>query len=70
MLEKSGHGYPLDWYLFGVFLYELVSGKPPFYERDKSSMFDNIKHADPPRPNDISDDMWSLLKGLLEKNQS
>lgn len=43
MLEKSGHGYPLDWYLFGVFIYELVNGKPPFYERDRNIMYNNIK---------------------------
>ncbi|CAD8166532.1 unnamed protein product [Paramecium pentaurelia] len=70
MLDKSGHGYPLDWYLFGVFIYELVHGNPPFYERDKNKMFNNIKTNEPPRPDNISDELWDLLKRLLEKNQS
>ena len=68
MLDKSGHGYPLDWYLFGVFIYELVHGKPPFYERDRNTMYKNIKTSEPPRPDNISDDLWDLLKRLLEKN--
>ncbi|CAD8112640.1 unnamed protein product [Paramecium sonneborni] len=70
MLNKSGHGYPLDWYLFGVFIYELVQGKPPFYERDRNIMYKNIKCSDPIRPDNISDELWDLLKSLLEKNQS
>lgn len=35
MLEKSGHNFTIDWYLFGVIAYEFLSGYPPFYNENK-----------------------------------
>ena len=35
MLRKCGHGKAVDWYLFGVMLYEMLIGLPPYYNDDK-----------------------------------
>lgn len=35
MLDKKGHGFPIDWYLLGVMLFELTTGLPPFYNKDR-----------------------------------
>lgn len=35
MLKKSGHGKSVDWYLLGVFFYELLCGLPPYFTNDK-----------------------------------
>lgn len=29
MLNKTGHGKSVDWYLLGVLLYEMLNGLPP-----------------------------------------
>jgi serine/threonine protein kinase len=29
------HGQALDWYLLGLFAYELLHGHPPFYSEDR-----------------------------------
>lgn len=31
MLRKNGHGKAIDWYLFGVFIYEMLVGKTPYF---------------------------------------
>lgn len=31
MLNRSGHGKAIDWYLLGVLLYEMLVGLPPYY---------------------------------------
>jgi serine/threonine protein kinase len=31
VLSKQGHSKSVDWYLFGVLIYEMLSGKPPYY---------------------------------------
>jgi serine/threonine protein kinase len=34
-LNRSGHGKAVDWYLFGVVMYELLVGLPPFYANNR-----------------------------------
>ena len=35
MLRKLGHGKAVDWYLFGVVMYELIVGLPPYYANNR-----------------------------------
>jgi serine/threonine protein kinase len=35
MLNRSGHGRTVDWYLLGVLMYELLVGIPPYYSNNK-----------------------------------
>jgi len=35
MLRRAGHGKSVDWYLFGVLLYEMVVGCPPYFSPKK-----------------------------------
>ena len=31
VLTRQGHGKSVDWYLFGVFIYEMLLGIPPYF---------------------------------------
>lgn len=42
IIAKDGHGKSADWYLLGVLIYEMIVGTPPYFSRDKETLFENI----------------------------
>ena len=45
ILRRDGHNRTVDWYLLGVMMFELISGKPPYYNPYKDKLFKNILNA-------------------------
>ena len=39
MLAGTGHDKTVDWWALGILIYELLSGIPPFYDKDHTIMF-------------------------------
>ncbi|KAK3219512.1 hypothetical protein Dsin_013482 [Dipteronia sinensis] len=42
MISGLGHGSEVDWWAFGVFLYELLYGKTPFKGKNNKTTLENI----------------------------
>jgi serine/threonine protein kinase len=42
VLGKKGHSHSVDWWALGIIIYEMLVGKPPFYEEDEQKMYKNI----------------------------
>lgn len=45
ILTRQGHGRTVDLYGLGVLLYEIMEGQPPYYSRDRDTLFRNIVQA-------------------------
>ncbi|KAJ7292361.1 hypothetical protein O6H91_Y282300 [Diphasiastrum complanatum] len=66
ILWGTGHGTPVDWWTFGVFLYEMVYGTTPFKGENRKETFHNILTKEPDLPNQCSS-LNDLIQKLLVK---
>jgi len=67
VLEDSDYGHAVDWWGFGVVLYEMLCGRLPFYNREHDVLFELILTEPVRFPTRLSETSKSILNGLLEK---
>lgn len=67
-LIEKGHTKTVDFYSLGALIYEMLSGAPPFYSKDKREMLKNRCEKPLEMKSGFSMATQSLLKGLLMKN--
>jgi len=61
ILTKAGHNKTVDWYLLGVLIYEMLVGVPPYFNRDRAKLFENIKSGQLKIPKSLSEEARSIL---------
>ncbi|XP_039011746.1 serine/threonine-protein kinase D6PK-like [Hibiscus syriacus] len=69
IIKGEGHGSAVDWWTFGIFLYELLFGKTPFKGAENRATLFNIIGQPlkfPDHPN-VSFAARDLIRGLLVK---
>ena len=66
----QGHDKSVDLWAFGILLYELLCGIPPFSDSNKQKVFERIVRADKylVLPNTMDSHAKSLVRGLLHPN--
>ncbi|XP_035231916.1 uncharacterized protein LOC118203737 isoform X3 [Stegodyphus dumicola] len=60
----------VDWWSFGVLLYEMITGRSPFYGTDEDELFWSICNEEPPYPRYLSKEARHILGLLLVKSPS
>ncbi len=68
--RNEGYGFSVDWWSFGVTLFEILTGSNPYVDNgsDKAKVFNNILRREIRCPDFLSPEAQSLLVGLLHKN--
>ena len=70
IILQKGHNKAVDIWCFGILLYEMVYGLPPFFNKNHNVMLNWIVKLDPtfPKMIKISDDLMDLIKKCLTKD--
>jgi len=72
IITGEGHNKAADWWSFGILIFEMLCGIPPFYCDNNEKMYELIMHAELrfPKKLPISETSKDLLKKLLIKKQN
>jgi serum/glucocorticoid-regulated kinase 2 len=72
IITGEGHNRSADWWSYGILIFEMLCGIPPFYCDNNEKMYELIMHAELkfPKKIPISDNSKDLLKKLLVKKQN
>jgi len=70
----TGHGFAVDWWTFGVLIYEMVTGRPPFMNKNHHKLGILIRQGTVIFPDakrhgiPMSEDLKNIINKLLDKN--
>lgn len=74
-LLRTGTGKAADWWSFGAIIYEMLTGLPPYYDKNRQTLYNNIKNKEIDFLNDkdleeknVSDEAKDLLSKILVKD--
>jgi serine/threonine protein kinase len=68
MLQQKPYTKAVDWWSFGILVYEMLCGLPPFYDENTNRMYRAILHDEVNFPGSTSPLAQDLILKLLERN--
>ncbi|CAI2737415.1 unnamed protein product [Dicrocoelium dendriticum] len=68
IIKHEPYGISVDWWSFGVLLYEMLAGQPPFDGEDEEELFRNIASRDVVYPRHMSREACLICRALLTRN--
>ncbi|XP_061113065.1 protein kinase C delta type-like isoform X2 [Conger conger] len=68
ILLGQKYTFSVDWWSFGVLLYEMLIGQSPFHGDDEDELFESIRMDTPHYPRWITKECKDLLEKLFERD--
>ncbi|KAI7889297.1 kinase-like domain-containing protein, partial [Mucor mucedo] len=68
ILKENRYGRAVDWWAFGVLMYEMLLGQSPFKGEDEDEIFDAVLEDNILYPINMSKNSVSICEALLERN--
>eukprot|EP00010_Vexillifera_abyssalis_P008521 CAMPEP_0201545572 /NCGR_PEP_ID=MMETSP0173_2-20130828/2042_1 /ASSEMBLY_ACC=CAM_ASM_000268 /TAXON_ID=218659 /ORGANISM="Vexillifera sp., Strain DIVA3 564/2" /LENGTH=351 /DNA_ID=CAMNT_0047953997 /DNA_START=235 /DNA_END=1290 /DNA_ORIENTATION=+ len=70
IIQSKGHGKAVDWWAFGVFLFEMLAGYPPFFDDNPFGIYEKILASKVHFPPHFDQNVKDLIRRLLVPDQS
>jgi len=68
MLQQQPYTKSVDWWSFGILIFEMLTGLPPFYDENTNKMYRMIINDPIDFPDDMSPEAQDLISKLLDRN--
>ena len=74
VIRREGHSFEVDWWAFGILIYELVIGRPPFMDRNHQKLEKLILNGRIAFPDEklhgiaMSEDLKDIIIKLLDRD--
>ncbi|VDL91515.1 unnamed protein product [Schistocephalus solidus] len=70
IIMNKGYSYSVDWWAFGVLMYEMTTGFPPFMHQDQMKTFEHIISGKVKFTNQFGPEIKDLIKNLIQVDLS
>ncbi|MCJ1307967.1 serine/threonine protein kinase, AGC [Agyrium rufum] len=70
VIRNTGHGTAVDWWAFGILLYEFLVGQPPFWHSSPMEIYKMIVDANIRFPSSMNPTAVDLIRSCCAKNPS
>jgi serine/threonine protein kinase len=64
VIKNTGHGTAVDWWAFGILIYEFLVGQPPFWDQNPMKIYEQIVEGKVRYPSAMGEDARDLIGGL------
>ena len=65
IIKSEGHGKAVDWWAFGILIYEMLVGYPPFYDHNPYKIYKKVVQGEFIVPEGISEAAAELISRLI-----
>lgn len=66
LILSKGYGFSVDWWSFGVLLYEMSAGYPPFFANEPMKTYEKIVAGRYRCPSSFNSDLRELVRNVLQ----